>query len=147
MIKNYIEKIGESRDISKMQRLGEILEELIYMTKEHHHDLYKKYKLELKEMAYGQVIDEETAVEWVKGMSPYHEHWTIEQTYEAMQNLNYNLDKIEFYVVANMMYNDYYNIVKDDVTLALKLAHDWLKDDDAKENKLYNYWKHIIRKN
>ena len=30
--------------------------------------------------------------------------------------------------------------------LALKLAFDWLHDEDAKENKLYCYWKHIINK-
>ena len=45
-----------------------------------------------------------------------------------------------------MTYNDYYNIVKDDEELALKFAYDWIKDEDAKDNKLYEYWKHVIKK-
>ena len=86
------------------------------------------------------------AEEWVSNMKPKHEHWTIEETTNAMQKMGYSCDKIEFYVVANMTYNDYYNIVKDDEELALRLAYDWIKDEDAKDNKLYEYWKHIIKK-
>ena len=53
--------------------------------------------------------------------------------------------KIDFYVVANMIYNDYFDLVRDNEELALKMAKDWLSDEDAKENKLYCYWKHIAK--
>lgn len=78
-------------------------------------------------------------------MQPIGIHWTIEETTNAMQSLGYNFDSVDFFVVANMMYNDYYDLVKDDETLALKLVKDWLDDKDAKEDKLYCYWKHIIK--
>ena len=64
-----------------------------------------------------------------------------------MQKMGYNnLDRIQFFVVANMMYNDHYEIVKDNEEMALKLAKDWLADIDAKESKLYEYWKYVIKR-
>lgn len=146
MIKKYIEKIGESKDTKKMDILGDMLEELIDSLKEAHHEEYEEYKNELYELAYGKKISKEIAEKWVMDMKPAGQHWTMDQTTNAMQNLDYNFDPIDFYVVSNMMYNDYNNLVKDDETLALKLAYDWLKDEDAKEDKLYCYWKHIIKK-
>jgi hypothetical protein len=44
------------------------------------------------------------------------------------------------------MYNDYYNLVKENEPLALELAEDWLDDEDSKDCKLYEYWKHVIKK-
>ena len=144
MIKNYIEKIGEKRNIEDMERLGDMLSEIIYSTKESHPDLYKKYKLELYEMAYGKKISADMAEKWVKEMKPIGLHWTFEETTSAMQSLGYNFDPNDFFVVANMMYNDYYDLVKEDEELALRLARDWLSDVDAKKDKLYCYWKYII---
>jgi hypothetical protein len=63
-----------------------------------------------------------------------------------MQGLGYACDKLEYWVVSNMMYNDYYNLVKDDEKLALQLAKDWLDDEDSVKCKLYEYWKHIVQK-
>ena len=146
MIKQYIDKIGESSDTNKMERLGDMLEELIYDLKESHHDLYEEYKDELYELAYGKKINKETAMKWVEEMKPIGEHWTMEETTGAMVSLGYNFDSVDFYIVANMMYNDYNDLVKEDETLALKLAYDWLNDVDAKEDKLYCYWKHIVKK-
>ena len=144
MIRKYIEKIGENRNVEDMNKLGDMLSEIIYLTKESHPDIYKKYKMELYEMAYGKKINEEMADKWVKEMKPIGIHWTMEETTNAMQSLGYDFDKVDFFVVANMMYNDYYDLVKDSEELALKLAKDWLDDEDAKKDKLYCYWKHII---
>ena len=146
MIRKYIEKIGENKNIKDMEKLGDMLSEIIYSTKDSHPEIYKKYKLELYEMAYGKKLNEEMAEKWVKEMKPVGLHWTMEETTNAMQSLGYNFDSVDFFVVANMMYNDYYNLVKDDETLALKLAQDWLEDVDSSNNKLYKYWKYIVKK-
>ena len=146
MIKTYIDKIGESKDVKKMEELGDMLEELIYGLKESHHEEYEEYKEELYEMAYGKKLNKERAVEWVNDMKPVGEHWNIDQTTSAKEGLGFNVDNIDFYVVANMMYNDYNDLVKDNEELALRLANDWLHDEDSKEDKLYCYWKHIIKK-
>ena len=145
MIRKYIEKIGENRNVEDMEKLGDMLADIIYSTKESHPDIYHKYKLELYEMAYGKTLSDEMAEKWVKDMKPAGLHWTMEETTSAMSSLNYNLDKIDFFVVANMMYNDYFDLVKDDETLALKMAYDWLNDVDAGDDKLYCYWKYIAK--
>ena len=36
--------------------------------------------------------------------------------------------------------------IKDDEELALKMAYDWLDDADSVENKLYEYWKYIAKR-
>ena len=143
MIRKYIEKIGENQRKEDMEELGDMLSEIIYEMKDSHPEEYHEYKMELYEMAYGMVLNEEMAEKWVKDMKPVGMHWTMEETTNAMTSLGYGFNKIDFFVVANMMYNDYYDLVKEDETLALKMAGDWLNDVDAKENKLYNYWKYI----
>ena len=143
MIKKYIEKIGESKEVEKMNELGDMLEELIDSLEESHHEEYEMYKEELYELAYGKKVNKDMAIEWVSEMKPVGEHWTMEQTDAAMQSLGYTLDSIDFYTVSNMMYNDYNDLVKDNEELALKLAYDWLNDEDSTDNKLYCYWKHI----
>lgn len=145
-IKEYLIRIIEKGIQDDMEKLSDMLDESIHKVKEFDPEWFEKKKLKLYEMAYGKVIDEETAKEWVKSMEPVGIHWTIEETTNAMQNMGYNLDKLQFFVVTNMMYNDYYNIVKDNEELALKLAKDWLEDKDAKEDKLYCYWKYIIKR-
>lgn len=146
MIRKYIEKIGESKEVAKMNELGDMLVELVEGLEESHPEEYKKYSSELYEMAYGKKVTKDMAIEWVSDMKPVGEHWTIEDTTGAKESLGYDLDNVDFYVVANMIYNDYNDIVKDNEELALRLANDWLHDVDSKEDKLYCYWKHIVKK-
>lgn len=109
-------------------------------------ELYKHVESILYEAAYGKMLNSEMAHNWVQMMRPIGQHWTMEETTKAMPSLGVHLDPVSFYVVANMMYNDYHDIVKSDETLALKLAKEWLTDEDAKECKLYEYWKHVIKR-
>lgn len=142
-VREYIKKIVDNGKQEDMEELSNMLDDLICDLKEQKPKLYKKYKDELYEMANGKILNDEMAYKWVNNMKPEGEHWTIEETTNAMANLGYNCNKIDFYVVANMMYNDYYNLVKDDEELALKMAYMWLDDEDAVKDKLYEYYKHI----
>ena len=145
-IKHYIEEIVSKGKQEDMEKLSDMLSEIIYQMKEHHYDKYKCYKMKLYEMAYDGKIDKETASEWVESMSPIGQKWTIEETTKVMKTLNYDLNEIDYYIVSNMMYNDYYDLVNDNEELALKLAKNWLEDKDANENKLFNYYKYIVMK-
>lgn len=91
-------------------------------------------------------ISDECANDWVHDMKPVGLHWTKEETTNAMRSMGYNMNENDFYVVANMMYNDYYDIVKDDESMALKMAYDWLNDTDANDDKLYDYWQYIVKR-
>lgn len=142
-IRDYINKIVINGKQDDMEELSDMLDDLICDLKEQKPKLYRKYKDELYEMANGKVLTEEMAYNWVNNMKPEGEHWTIEETTNAMKQMGYNLNNIDFYVVANMMYNDYYDLVKEDEELALKLSYMWLNDEDSVKDKLYEYYKHI----
>lgn len=145
-IKKYIADIVENGNEEDMNKLHEMLEEVVCTLKEECPDMYNYYKMCLYELAYGKTINEEMADKWVKNMMPVGKHWTLEETNEAMKSMNYQDNPIEFFTVANMMYNDYYNLVKENEEMALKLAHDWLNDEDAKDCKLYEYWKYVVKR-
>ena len=142
-IRDYINKIVINGKQDDMEELSNMLDDLICDLKEEKPKLYKKYKDKLYEMANGKVLTEEMAYKWVNNMKPVGEHWTIEETTNAMKQMGYNLNNIDFFVVANMMYNDYYDLVKEDEELALKLSYMWLNDEDSVKDKLYEYYKYI----
>lgn len=142
-IRDYINKIVINGKQDDMEELSNMLDDLICDLKEEKPKLYKKYKDELYEIANGKILNEEMAYKWVNNMKPVGEHWTIEETTNAMKQMGYNLNTIDFYVVANMMYNDYYDLVKEDEELALKLSYMWLNDEDSVKDKLYEYYKYI----
>lgn len=145
-IEEYINKIVDNNKQEDMEELSDMLEDVLCELKEYNHDKYKHYKMKLYELAMGKKLNEEMAMNWVSKMKPKHEYWSYDQTTEAMQKMGYNCDKIEYYVASNMMMNDYYDITKDNEELALKMAYDFLDDEDAVSNKLYEYWKHIAEK-
>ena len=143
MHKMYLKEI--SFDHHK-DHLTDVIDMLVCHAKDTDKELYDHVESLLYEMAYGKKISKEMAEEWVKNMKPKGQHWTHEETTQAMHELGYSLEPVEYYVVANMMYNDYYNLVKENEPLALELAEDWLDDEDSKDCKLYEYWKHVIKK-
>lgn len=145
-IKEYMSKIIENGKVDDMEKIEEYFYKLMCKVHTTDSEMATWIKEELKEMAYGKIITEECAKNWVHSMKDYGQHWSIEETTSAMETMNYNCDKIEFYVVANMIYNDYYNVVKDNEQIALTMAYDWLNDVDAIENKLYEYHKYIVKK-
>lgn len=143
MHKVYLEKM----DLEKNRDdIIEIIDMLMCEIENKHKELYKHIECEMYELVYGKKLSEEMAHSWVKEMEPIGMHWTIEETTNAMYNMGYSCDTTNYFVVANMMYNDYYELVKEDEALALKMANAWLKDEDAKDDKLYNYWKHIAKR-
>lgn len=143
MHKMLLDKIDYN---SHKEHITDILDMLMCDAKDKNHELYNHIEDEMYEMVHGKNVNEEMAKKWVHNMRPAGEHWDIEETTNAMHNLGYSHNIVDFYIVANMCFNDYYDLVKEDEVLALKLAHDWLDDEDAKDCKLYQYWRHIIKK-
>ena len=139
MIKKYIEKIGEKKNVEDMQKLGDMLTEIIYSTKESHPELYKKYKMELIGMAYDSKIDKELAEELVEDMNPLGEYWDMDTIASVIGGDSHRLE--DMYVVMNSLANDYSDVIStDDVETYVKMAHAWLDDPDAKSNKVWWYF-------
>ena len=105
----------------------------------------KKYLCQDKHRKF----DKQTAQEWVRSMHPGGEHWTMEQTTAVMKQKGYHHKPEEWYAVMNSLYSDYgttmmrYNA--DKVEIWADLAHDWLDDDDAVDDKVKKYFEYIVQ--
>lgn len=144
MIKKYIEKIVENGKQEDMEKLSDMLAEIIYKIKESHHDLYEKYKLCLYKMAYGEIISDEMREEIVERIG---EHWTLEETEQVKKDYGYNdIPANEFNVVMNMAYSDYKDVFEDNLDLYAKFSKAFIQDDDAKKGKVFIYFNEIPKR-
>ena len=144
-IREYIDKIGENRKPEDMQKLGDMLSELIYMTKESHPEIYEKYKMCLYGMAYNYKFTKEMAEEIVEDMKPRGEIWSYDTTTQVKNQYGLNsINAEDFYIVINSLGNDYGDVISTDETETyIKMAKAWIDDKDAKENKIWIYFTKI----
>lgn len=140
-IKEYIRKIVDDGSIEEMYKLSDILDEVVHTIKQYDDNLYKKYKMELYEMAYGDMLTESLAKEIVHDMRPYGEKFSIEQSREIQDRYGMNnIDMYSFYAVLNMGYNDYRNLFNDNIEMYAMFARDFIEDEDAKKGKVLKYF-------
>lgn len=143
-IREYIKKIGENKKIEDMEKLGDMLADIIYETKESHPEIYEKYKMCLYKMAYGEVLSEDMAKDIVHEMKPSGEHWSIDQTSEVKKQYGLNnISDVDFYTVMNMAWNDYKNVFGDDLETYVKYSKAFIEDEDAKKGKVFIYFTKI----
>ena len=144
MIHKYIEKIVDNDNPEDMKELSEILEEVMYKLKDYNKDCFKKYKMRLYEMAYGKVLNQDMAIEWVESMNPPAK-WTMEETTQVKKQYGImNISDVDFYVVMNMMYSDYHKVIGENLDMYVKMTTAWLDDADVEEGKLYNYKMYVV---
>ena len=140
-IERYIRKIVNDGDRREMEELSDILVEVVDIIKKYDEDCYDEYKKKLYKMAYGNQINEEVAKEIVREMKPTGQRWSIGET-EQMQR-DYGLDNIEpvnFYLVMNQGFNDYRDVFGDNLDTYIRYAEAFICDEDAKPNKILNYF-------
>lgn len=144
MIKKYIEKIVENGKQEDMEKLSDMLAEIIYKMKEQHYEKYEYYKMCLYKMAYGEIISDEMREEIVERIG---EHWTLEQTEQVKNDYGYNdIPANEFNVVMNMAYSDYKEVFEDNLDLYAKFSKAFIQDDDAKKGKVFIYFNEIAKR-
>ena len=144
MHKITIKKIIDSNDLSKLKTLAYKTIDILDCLEKLDENKYAEYELDIYEILNGKKISEDIAIDWVENMQPYGMKWSLEETTRYLHDKNWNLDPIDFFVVSNMMFNDYNEIILDNTDLALELAKSWLQDSDVKDNKLYNYYKYVV---
>ena len=140
-IKKYINKIVEEGTDEDMEKLSDMLVDLIYEMKRYDEEKADKYKMCLYKMAYGEVLSEPMAKKIVHDMKPFGEHWTIEQTNQVKNQYGYsNINDVDFWVVMNMAYNDYNELFRDNLDMYAKFSNAFINDTDGKEGKVFNYF-------
>ena len=113
---------------------------------EHDEEKYEDLEMCLYEGAYGKVLTEEKAREIIMDMHPYGMKWTIDQTKDVQKQFGMtDMRDVDFWIVMNMAYNDYHDLFDDDVEMYMKYAKNFIKDEDAKEGKVYTYFTRIPR--
>lgn len=94
-------------------------------------------------------LSEEDAKRWVAHMDP-PARWTKDQTTTVMHGRGYNYDPWVFYVAMNAIFSDFgQTLIRhgvDNIDMWAELAHDFIDDMDADENKVARYWRDIVRK-
>lgn len=140
-IEKYIRKIVNDGDRREMEELSDILVEVVDIIKKYDEDCYSEYKKKLYKMAYGNQINEDVAEDIVRKMKPAGQRWSIGET-EQMQR-DYGLDNINpvsFYLVMNQGFNDYRDVFGDGLDTYIRYTEAFICDEDAKPNKVLNYF-------
>lgn len=145
-IREYIEQIVANGNKESMEELSEMLDEAIIKLKVYDEKCYEKYKMKLYELAYGKVLNEDMAKEWVESMKPQAK-WTMQETNNALNGTG--IDTLKGYVVMNMLYSDMSNVLGDGNTQEsidkyIRATADWLNDEDVGQDKLYDYWRYVV---
>ena len=140
-IEEYIEKIVDNGKIEDMQELSEMLEDTMEIIKDYDEKCYKKFEMKLYKMAYGSHLNKSMAEEIVHKMRPYGMRWNMEET-ESLQRQRgiEDIPKADFFVVINSAYNDYKDIFGEDLEGYIRFTIDFIKDEDAKEGKVFKYF-------
>lgn len=140
-----LKKIEERSSREDLIGMTHTMKRILDYLEENAPSMYDELETSLYEIVNGKTISEELGKEWVSKMKPFGQHWTMEQTNSVMRDYASSLSPIEFYVVMNMLYNDFHEVVPDEnVEMYARFSKAWLQDEDAKKNKLYCYYKNII---
>lgn len=140
-IEEIIQTIVDNGRVEDMETLSDILEDTMEEIERYDKECYDKYMMELYKMAYGNVLNREMAEEIVSNMKPYGKRWSIEETQKIQQE--YGIDNVrntDFFVVINSAYNDYRDLFEDNIEKYVKFTMDFIRDEDAKRDKVFLYY-------
>lgn len=144
-IEEYIEKIVDNGKIEDMQELSDMLEDTMEIIKDYDKQCYKDFEIKLYKMAYGNHLNKSMAQDIVNKMRPYGERFSFEETKNLQRQRGINdIDECEFYVVINSAYNDYKDLFNEDTESYIRFTIDFIKDEDAKEGKVFAYFTQIV---
>lgn len=149
MHEEYLEEIVKKGSNDDMVALAKVFDKAMDYIKETDSEKYDKLEMKMHEIVYGKVITEEMAKEWVSSMRPMAK-WTMEDTNAVLKQYGLNIDPIQFYVVMNMLYSDMKNVLgsgddEESLEKYVEATKDWLNDDDVGKDKLYDYYKYVIK--
>lgn len=145
-VEEYIEKIVKEGSIQEMEHLSDMLEDLLEMIQEYDPACYKEYEMQLYKMAYGMKLNKQMAEEIVSKMTPYGKRWSIEETRRMQEEYGVdNIDNVDFYVVINSAFNDFRDLFGDNIESYIKYTVDFIRDEDAKQDKVFLYYTTIVK--
>lgn len=135
-----------SKALEKATDKPELIEEVskaLHSLKSCNNSEYEHITDYLKEIAY--CIPEEEAIRIVRHMEPKGQCWSFNQVKDYVSSQGITDNYINWYLVMNMCYNDYYNTAKaynlqNDTNFYFNLAKDFIFDPDAEPFKVEKYF-------
>lgn len=106
-------------------------------------EAYNEAMLSLEKLAYK--INRDEAEQIVRNMRPKGQAWSYQQVVDAVKERGVTSDFCNWYLVMNMVYNDFMNTaraygVQNDVDFFFSLAKDFIEDPDARPLKVEKYF-------
>ncbi len=147
-IEEYIERIIDNGKIEDMQELSDMLEDTMEIIKDYDKECYKDFEMKLYKMAYGSHLNKSMAEEIVNNMRPYGKRWSLEESKRIQEQFGMNdINSIDFFTVLNRNFNDSRDTAErftknpeEEVEFYVCLTRDFIRDEDAKPNKVFNYF-------
>ena len=151
-IEEYIERIVDNDKIEDMQELSDMLEDTMEIIKDYDKECYKDFEMKLYKMAYGNHLNKSMAEDIVNNMRPFGKRWSLEESKKIQEQFGMNdISPIDFFTVLNRNFNDSRNDSRntaerftknpeEEVEFYVCLTRDFIKDEDAKPNKVFKYF-------
>lgn len=139
----YRELVGRAMDKGFSDEAWSIMDDFIDMLGQKYPELYDKVMDKIECLAYR--ISKDEAEDIVRRMEPYGQHWSYNQVKDFVSSHGIEDDYNNWYLVLNMVYNDYCTTAKtfglhDDPEFYFSLAKDFIDDPDAKPLKVEKYF-------
>lgn len=139
--REYIQKI--LTDDTKNEQMINLICEMMEDLKERDE---KEYKRKIYEVSEGRVLNEDKARYLIEKMRPFGKKWELNETEDVRNAYGYNdLRPVDFWITMNSAFNDYNDLFKDNVEWYAKFSRDFIKDEDAVDDKVYYYFSMIPR--
>ena len=140
--KKTIEKLREKKDLD-WEQIDDIICQAYDTLERIDPRTYQHLTSQLETIAYS--IDREDAETIVRNMRPKGQMWSFEQVKEFVKSRGISDRWVDWYLVMNMSYNDYYNTAKlyghqNDEEFYFNLAKDFIDDPDADPHKVAKYF-------
>ena len=139
----YRELVTKAVDKGFVEESWQVTDEFMDMLCKKYPALYDDIIDKLECLAYK--IPKDEAENIVRRMIPKGQYWTFNQAKEFVQNHGITHDWVNWYLILNMVYNDYYDTAKtfglqNDPEFYFSLAKDFIDDPDAKPLKVEKYF-------
>lgn len=135
--RDYVDKILASDENKKIE-MADLICEMMEDLKEK--DI-KEYERKIYEISEGRELNEDKARYLIEKMKPFSKKWEINETEEVKNAYGFtDLRSIDFWIVMNSAFNDYNDLFKDNVEWYAKFSKDFIKDEDAVDDKVYYYF-------
>ena len=137
-IKYYVEKIMASDNQNKKDELFDMITSIIDCWED---EDKRELENQLYEIAEGKILNEEKAELLIKAMKPSGMKWTLGDTNNVKAQYGYeDIRPVDFWIVMNSAWNDYNKLFKDNIEYYAKYSYDFIKDEDAVDDKVYYYF-------